>query len=107
MDEHERKALVDEDEVERRLRLGKHLELVPDLFDAVNTEPLRERRSKQLMLALYRCGRQLEALREFHRLHESLGEVGLEPSVEVTHLEWAIATDQPELTWTGPDSIAY
>jgi DNA-binding SARP family transcriptional activator len=107
MDEHERKAFLDEGEVERRLRLGKHLELFPNLFDAVNAEPLRERRSKQLMLALYRCGRQLEALREFHRLRDSLGEVGLEPSVEATHLEWAIATDQPDLNWTGPDSIAY
>jgi DNA-binding SARP family transcriptional activator len=107
MDEHERKAVADEDEIERRLRLGEHLELFPDLFDVVKAEPLRERRSQQLMLALYRCGRQLEALRESARLHESLGEVGLEPSVEATHLEWAIATDQPELNWTGPDSIAY
>jgi DNA-binding SARP family transcriptional activator len=107
MDEHERQAVAEEDEIERRLRLGQHLELFPDLLDAVNAEPLRERRSKQLMLALYRCGRQVAALREFYRLSESLGEVGLEPSVEATQLDWAIATDQPELNWTGPDSIAY
>jgi DNA-binding SARP family transcriptional activator len=94
MDEHERRAVAEEDEIERRLRLGKHLELFPDLLDAVNAEPLRERRSKQLMLALYRCGRQVDALREFHRLRESLAEVGLEPSVEATQLDWAIATDQ-------------
>jgi DNA-binding SARP family transcriptional activator len=107
MDEHERQAAAEEDEIERRLRLGKHLELFPDLLDAVTAEPLRERRSKQLMLALYRCGRQVDALREFHRLSVSLGEVGLQPSVEATQLDWAIATHQPELNWTGPDSIAY
>ena len=107
MDEHERKAVAYEDEIERKLRLGEHLELFPDLFNAVSAEPLRERRSKQLMLGLYRCGRNVEALRAFHRLRESLNEVGLEPSVEATNLEWAITTDGPELTWTGPDSIAY
>ena len=107
MDEHERKAVADEDEIERRLRLGAHLELFPDVLDAVNAEPLRERRSKQLMLALYRCGRQVDALREFHRLRESLGEAGLEPSAEATELDRAIARDRSELNWTGPDSIAY
>jgi DNA-binding SARP family transcriptional activator len=107
MDEHERRAVAGDDEIERRLRLGKHLELIPDLLDAVNAEPLRERRSKHLMLALYRCGRQVDALREFNRLRDSLGEVGLEPSVEATELDRAIARDGPELNWTGPDSIAY
>ena len=77
------------------------------MLRAANVEPLRERRPKQLMLALYRCGRQVEALREFHRLREPLVEVGLEPSVEATELDRAIARGRPELNWTGPDSIAY
>ena len=46
-----------------RLALGEHDALVPDLVAAVGREPLRERRRAQLALALYRCGRSVEALR--------------------------------------------
>ncbi len=106
MDENERRAIAEEDEVEHKLRLGQHMELFPDLLDAVESEPLRERRWQQLMLALYRCGRQLEALRQFQRLREILGGVGSEPSAKTVELEKAIVLERPELDWTGPDSIA-
>jgi DNA-binding SARP family transcriptional activator len=106
-DERERVASAEEDEVERRLRLGQHGELFPDLLDAVEAEPLRERRWRQLMLALSRCGRQVEALRTFRRLRETLGELGLEPSPQSIELDRAIVLSPHELDWTGPDSIAY
>jgi DNA-binding SARP family transcriptional activator len=83
------------------------MELFPALLHAVDAEPLRERRSLQLMLALYRCGRQVDALREFERCRRILGEGGREPSAAAFALERAIATDEPSLEWTGPESIAY
>ena len=51
-----------EDRVEACLALGRHRELVPELEALVAEEPLRERRRRQLMLALYRSGRQADAL---------------------------------------------
>lgn len=55
--EHERNASAEVDEVERKLRLGQHEELIPVLVRAVEAEPLRELRCRQLMVAQYRCGR--------------------------------------------------
>lgn len=108
MDGHERRATAEVDEVERKLRLGQHMELIPDLLQSVEAEPLRVRRWRELMLALYRCGRQIDALRTFQRCRLAiLDESGLEPSVETLELERAILLDRVELNWTGPDSIAY
>jgi DNA-binding SARP family transcriptional activator len=107
MDEHERRACAQEDEIERKLRLGQHRELFPAVFDAVEAEPFRERRWRQLMLALYRCGRTAEPLRQFHRLKECLDEVGRSPSAETEELELAILQQRPELDWTGPESLVY
>ena len=59
----ERKASAEEDLFEGRLQLGDHEALVADLWPAVEAEPLRQRRWSQLMLALYRSGRHLEATR--------------------------------------------
>jgi hypothetical protein len=96
MDGHERRATAEVDEVERKLRLGQHMELIPDLLQSVEAEPLRVRRWRELMLALYqRCRLAI------------LDESGLEPSVETLELERAILLDRVELNWTGPDSIAY
>jgi DNA-binding SARP family transcriptional activator len=107
-DAHERTASSEEDGVERMLRLGQHQELFPDLIHAVGMEPFRERRWRQLMLALYRCGRQTEALRQFVQLKANmLEEIGREPSIETENLERAILLSGPELNWSGPDSIAF
>jgi DNA-binding SARP family transcriptional activator len=107
MDEHERRASFQEDEIERKLRLGQHMELFPEVLDAVEVEPFRERRWRQLMLALYRSGRTVESLRQFQRLRTLLGEVGRHPSAETEELERAILQQRPELDWTGPESITY
>lgn len=106
-DDRERVVLAEEDAVEAKLRLGQHMELFPDLLYQVKAEPLRERRWRQLMLALYRCGRTIESLRQFMRLQALLDEFGRSPSVETVELEKAILFERPELDWTGPDSITY
>ncbi|MGO8871749.1 MAG: AfsR/SARP family transcriptional regulator [Acidimicrobiales bacterium] len=86
--------------VEARLALGEHQALITTIESAVLEEPLRERRWGQLMLALYRSGRQAEALRAYQRLRKILGdELGIEPSVELDSLENAIVLQKPELDW--------
>src|ERR687893_407646 len=65
--------------VEAELALGHHAELVGELEAAVDEQPLRERLHGQLMLALYRCGRQAEALEAYHRARRTLvEEIGVE-----------------------------
>jgi predicted ATPase/DNA-binding SARP family transcriptional activator/class 3 adenylate cyclase len=81
-----------------RLALGEHAELIGDLETAVGAEPLRERRWEQLMVALYRSGRQSEALRAYQRLRTVLGEeLGLEPGEEARALEAAILAHAPDI----------
>lgn len=99
----ERKACAEEDLFEGRLLLGDHHSLVAELRPAVDAEPLRQRRWAQLMLALYRCGQQVEALRAYQRLRAALVEGhGVEPSAELIALERAIVLDSPELNWSPP-----
>ena len=98
----ERKATAEEDRFEGRLQLGQHQDIVADLRSAVDGEPLRQRRWAQLMLALYRSGRKVDALRSFQRLRDVLDEYGLEPSTELNALDNAIALDRPDLQWTAP-----
>ena len=77
----ERRASTEEDLFEGRLQLGDHQGVLPDLKAAVEEEPLRERRWAQLMLAMYRSGRQVEALQTFQRYRTILAEEhGVEPS---------------------------
>jgi DNA-binding SARP family transcriptional activator len=103
----ELKADAEEDVFEGRLQLGEHQSLVADLGSAVEAEPLRQRRWAQLMLALYRSGRQVEALRAFERLRNELGDGhGVEPSAELVALDRAIATDHADLQWTPPTQVA-
>ncbi|MEU2506617.1 AfsR/SARP family transcriptional regulator [Streptomyces sp. NPDC007863] len=67
--------------IDARLALGAHHEAVPELEELLSRHPLRERLCEQLMTALYRCGRQADAISTFHRLrHRLTAELGLEPS---------------------------
>ena len=69
-----------ETRIEADLALGRHAELAPELVALVRRHPLRERLRAQLMLALYRSGRQAEALEAFDDGRRKLGEeLGLEP----------------------------
>ena len=80
-----------EDLVDARLGGADPAALVPDLESMVRDEPLRERRWGQLMVALYRAGRQAEALQAFRRAREVLvDELGIEPGPELQRLQTAI-----------------
>ncbi|WP_265805773.1 BTAD domain-containing putative transcriptional regulator [Wenjunlia tyrosinilytica] len=87
-----------EDCIEAELASGRHNEVLGELEALVATEPSRERLCGQLMLALYRCGRQTDALAAYRRARTRLVErYGLEPGPELQRLEQAILSHAPEL----------
>jgi YVTN family beta-propeller protein len=87
-----------EERIEAELAVGRHTAACAELETLVEEHPLRERLRGQLMLALYRSGRQADAL-EVYRAGRSLlvDALGLEPSPELQQLERAILTHDPEL----------
>ncbi|QIY99157.2 BTAD domain-containing putative transcriptional regulator [Streptomyces sp. S1D4-11] len=100
--ESTRRAVV-EDLYEAELCLGRHHELVGELEAIVDAEPDRERLCGQLMLALYRCGRQREALMVYHRTRKVLHtEFGLEPGRALQDLEHKILNHHPSLALDRP-----
>ena len=87
----ERRLGALEVQVEARLALGEHHSVICDLEALVREHPLRERLHGHLMLALYRCGRQGDALAAYHAARRSLLEaLGIEPCRELRRLEQAI-----------------
>jgi DNA-binding SARP family transcriptional activator len=87
-----------EQRLEADLALSHHAELVAELETLVARHPLRERFRHQLMLALYRSGRQAEALEAYRHAREELSdELGLEPSESLKQLEAAILRQDPGL----------
>ena len=92
--------------IEARLALGHHSELAGELRQLVDEHPLREQLWGYLMLALYRCGRQADALRAFSELRGILGEeLGIGPSQELQRLEEAILLQKAELDWHPPSTL--
>ena len=82
----------------RRVAAGRHAEVVPRLTDLAREHPLRERFSAQLITALYRCGRQVDALRTYAQVRESLlDEFGVDPGQELRDLEQAVLAHDPSL----------
>ena len=80
-----------EDRIEADLALGRHREVVTELEELVIEQPLRERLRGALMLALYRCGRQAEALEAYLAARRTLvDELGVEPHAELRDLHQAI-----------------
>jgi DNA-binding SARP family transcriptional activator len=79
------------------LELGHHDQVLGELTSLVSAMPLRESLRAQLMLALYRSGRQAEALAAYRKGHAQLGELGLEPGSELRNLERAILRQDPTL----------
>ncbi len=87
-----------ETRIEADLALGRAGELVGELKILVRDYPLRERFWAQLMLALYRSGRQAESLRAFHQARSSLvDQLGIEPGHELQRLEDRILGQDPSL----------
>ena len=86
--------------LEARLSLGEHQEVVALAEAALAEHPLREGIWGSLMLALYRSGRQADALRAFQRLRKLLGEtLGIGPSAQLVALDDAIVQQKSELDW--------
>jgi DNA-binding SARP family transcriptional activator len=87
-----------EDRIEADLALARHGEVVAELRALVSEHPLRERSRAQLMLALYRSGRQAEALQVSRDGRETLAEeLGIDPMPELQRLEQAILRQDPDL----------
>src|SRR5437763_6753201 len=92
-----------EERIEVDLALGRHARLVSELEQLVAQEPLRERPRAQLMLALYRSGRQADALELYRRTRETLSEeLGIEPGLELQELERRMLQHDPELERPRP-----
>jgi DNA-binding SARP family transcriptional activator/tetratricopeptide (TPR) repeat protein len=84
--------------VEVRLGLAQHAQVVPQLQDLVDQHPHHELFARQLMLALYRCGRQADALAVYQRLRTRLAEeLGIDPGGEVREMQAAILRHEPAL----------
>jgi YVTN family beta-propeller protein len=87
-----------QDRIEADLELGRHEDVVGELRALVATYPLSERLHGQLMMALYRCGRQAEALEAYKAARQTLiEELGLDPSPALQRLERAILQQDPSL----------
>ena len=99
----ELRLAVLEDRIEADLLLGHHSSLCGEVERLVAAHPYRERLWSQLMLALYRSGRQADALRAYQRLSRLLAdELGIEPSPYLRELEEAILLQRPHLDGASP-----
>ena len=94
----ELRAAVEQDRLQARLDLGEHASVVPEVEWLIDRHPLREGLYAQLMTALYRSGRQSDALSTYRRLRMLLqGELGIDPSPAVQQLHRRILEQDPTL----------
>jgi DNA-binding SARP family transcriptional activator len=94
----EQRTTAIEDRLELELELGRHQELIGDLFAITEEFPLRERLRGQLMLALYRSGRAAESLEAYQLARRMMiDELGIEPGRELQRLQRAILASDPSL----------
>jgi DNA-binding SARP family transcriptional activator/tetratricopeptide (TPR) repeat protein len=98
-----------EEHFEEELAAGRHGDLVGELDGLVRAYPLRQRLRGELMLALYRSGRDGEALAAFNEMRRALvEELGIEPRRELRELQRAILNQDPtlDLVETAPSAVA-
>ncbi len=87
-----------EDRLELDLALGEHASVIPELEALIAEHPYRERLHAHLMLALYRAGRQADALEAYRRARTVLvDELGIEPGPELQRLETGVLNQDPAL----------
>ena len=90
--------------IDAELATGRHADVVESVATLVAEHPLRERFHAQRIIALYRCGRQAEALRAYQQARDVLAEeLGLDPGAELQALERAVLTQDPAL---APQSLS-
>lgn len=90
--------------IDAELALGQHTKVIPELTQLVNEHPLSERFRAQLMLAMFRSGRQAEALQTYRQGRAILQrELAREPGQELRDLERAVVREDPALAWTGAE----
>jgi YVTN family beta-propeller protein len=98
---NELRLTVVEARIDAQLALGRHAVAVGELEELTTANPLRERLHAQRMLALYRCGRQADALAAYRHLHEVLdAEVGVQPSPPLRELHQKILSHDPSLAYS-------
>ncbi|MEK2495341.1 BTAD domain-containing putative transcriptional regulator [Kitasatospora purpeofusca] len=89
---------VHEDCIQAELAMGRDRELIGELESLLEAEPTRERLVAQLMVVLYNCGRQPEALERYRRTRDLLADrFGLEPGRDLRRLQRAILSHDPAL----------
>lgn len=94
----ERRLLAVQSRIDADLARGRHAEVVPDLRRIVAEMPLRETFQARLMLALYRSGRQAEALEVYHSARDALDhDLGVDPGEELEGLQRRILAHDPKL----------
>ena len=94
----ERKLVATEDRIDADLRLGRHAAVVGELGELVAAHPLREQLRHHMALALYRSGRQAEALRILDDARRTLrNQLGIDPGRPLVELEAAILRQDPDL----------
>ncbi|MGH9216298.1 MAG: BTAD domain-containing putative transcriptional regulator, partial [Acidimicrobiales bacterium] len=103
----ELRAGLVEDRVDSDLAAGQSTELVGEIESVLRDEPFRERLWGQLVLALYRSGRQRDALDAYQRARRLLaGELGIEPGPDLRRLEAAVLAQDPSLDVLRPVPVA-
>jgi DNA-binding SARP family transcriptional activator/tetratricopeptide (TPR) repeat protein len=100
----ELRSMAAEERADVLLALGRHEEVVPDLTAMVADHPLRERMRGLLMIALYRCGRQAEALRVFTAGRRVLAEeLGIDPGADLSRIHAQVLASDAALSATPAD----
>ena len=97
----ELRVAVQEERIDLDLQRGAAAEVIPELQQLVQRDPLRERGWAQLMVALYASGRQADALAAYQDARRALAELGLEPGPRLRELEQGILNQDPSLA-TSP-----
>ena len=94
-----------QDRIDADLALGAHAQVVPELDALLAEHPLSERLAGQLMIALYRCGRQADASRVFQATRAALvDELGMEPQPALRQLLQQVLDHDPSLDWRASDA---
>ncbi|HEY4465162.1 MAG TPA: BTAD domain-containing putative transcriptional regulator, partial [Streptosporangiaceae bacterium] len=103
----ELRSAATEEHAELLLELGRHEQAVPELASLVTEHSLRERMRGLLMIALYRCGRQAEALQVFHDARQVLDEeLGIDPGPDLSRIHQQILASDPDLAGPGRAPVA-